>query len=81
MLRSDELPEARQRRREGASGAGRICGARVGSGLRECARAGARRRGQPASNSLLTLTRTEFEGNSGNPFAFSEDVKHLVQKH
>ena len=47
-------------RREGAS----VCGARVGSGVRECARARARQRGPLASNSL----RREFEGNSGIPF-------------
>ena len=48
-----------------APAGGRLwCGARVGSGERECARAGARRRGPSASNSL----RREFEGNSGIPF-------------
>ena len=41
-----------------------MCGARVGSGVRECARARARRRGPLASNSLRREFEP-FEGNSG----------------
>ena len=39
------------------------CGARVGSGLRACARAGARRRRPPASNSLAMGSAPERDNN------------------
>ena len=67
--RSSAPASSRPEARGGADPGGCLwCRARVWSGVRECARAGARRQGPPsASNSL----RREFEGN----FARSERME------